>query len=94
MPNFVLQYDMHLANIRAPPNASYHQAVYAFIKAYLEQQGFQNYQHSCWRIDGAGGPAAFHMLVLNFANAVDHRFGPNAFRHVHYEQRLNFVVVR
>jgi hypothetical protein len=63
--------------------------VYAFIKAYLEQQGYQNYQQY-----GAGGPAAFHMLVLNFANAVDHRFGPNAFRHLHYEQRLNFVVVR
>jgi hypothetical protein len=40
------------------------------------------------------GGLGFHASVFTFAVAVEAHFGPGAFRHLHYEQRFNFVTVR
>ena len=93
MANYVLQYDLNLNCI--DNNGIPRSTVYAFVTRYLNQRGFQRYQQSFWRADNIIlGPIFFNFVVAAFANALEIRFGVGVFRHLHYEQRFNFVTVR
>ena len=93
MANFVLQYDLNLNYIDAKgiPRST----AYNFVARNLHQQGLTRYQQSCCRADNvAAGPFVFHLAVQLFASTVEARFGVGIFRHLHYEQRFNFVPIR
>lgn len=91
MPDFCFQYDLSIQDGRV--NGARRQRVYEFIDAICMQQGYQRYQQSCWRVEGPSG-LAFHLSMLFLASATEARFGANAFRSFHYEQRFNFVQIR